>query len=238
MYRRAQYVHKAWKRHQDAVYWVDINLAIEKGLKFYQTRSNAIILQETLPACCIPKVVRMETGGVIIEKVFMSPRPPPKIPLKHEWKRKLGSEHAQRSEVGQLSRSFQSNQPILNPSRERTGRRVVEDDTRTVQDGRKNVPFSTVSSEKMWRPVVDHDNLSDEQTMLNEVNMDFRIPGLPHSVVKHVQRTSVGELIQKIESHPDRHALQQDLRHNKAYNPFSAESKRMIQDVGNVELAV
>ena len=36
--RRAQYVHKAWKRHQDAVYWVDINLAIEKGLKFYQTR--------------------------------------------------------------------------------------------------------------------------------------------------------------------------------------------------------
>ena len=27
---RAQYLHKAWKRHQDAVYWVDINLAIEK----------------------------------------------------------------------------------------------------------------------------------------------------------------------------------------------------------------
>ena len=48
--RHAQYLHKAWKRHQDAVYWVDINLAITKGLKFYQTRSNAIILQETLPA--------------------------------------------------------------------------------------------------------------------------------------------------------------------------------------------
>ena len=27
--RRAQYLHNAWKRHQDAVYWVDINLAIE-----------------------------------------------------------------------------------------------------------------------------------------------------------------------------------------------------------------
>ena len=25
--RHAQYMHKAWKRHQDAVYWVDINLA-------------------------------------------------------------------------------------------------------------------------------------------------------------------------------------------------------------------
>ena len=35
--RRAQYMHKAWKRHQNAVYWVDINLALRKGLKFYQT---------------------------------------------------------------------------------------------------------------------------------------------------------------------------------------------------------
>ena len=80
--RHAQYMHKAWKRHQNAVYWVGINLALKKGLKFYQTRSNAIILYETLPAYCIPKVVRMETGEVIYEKVFMSPRPPLKISLK------------------------------------------------------------------------------------------------------------------------------------------------------------
>ena len=77
--RHAQYLHNAWKRQQDAVYWVDINLAIEKGLTFYQTRSNAIILQETLPAYCIPKVVGMKTGEVLHEKVYMSPRPPPKI---------------------------------------------------------------------------------------------------------------------------------------------------------------
>ena len=130
--RRAQYVHSAWKRHQDAVYWVDINLAIREGLTFYQTRSNATILQETLPAYCTPKVVRMETGEVFFEKVFMSPRLPPKISLKNKWKRELGSEHAQRSEVGQLSRSFQSNQPILNPSRERTVRPVIRDDVSTV----------------------------------------------------------------------------------------------------------
>ena len=65
----AQHLHNAWKTHQDAVYWVDINLAIEKGLTFYHTRSNAIILQETLPAYCIPKGVRMETGKVLYEKV-------------------------------------------------------------------------------------------------------------------------------------------------------------------------
>ena len=62
--RHAQYVYYAWKRHQDAVYCVDINLAFRKGLKFYQTRSNAIILHETLPAYSIPKVVRMKTGEV------------------------------------------------------------------------------------------------------------------------------------------------------------------------------
>ena len=43
-------LHNAWKRHQSTKNWVDINLAIEKWLTFYQTRSNAIILQETLPA--------------------------------------------------------------------------------------------------------------------------------------------------------------------------------------------
>ena len=128
--RHAQYLRNAWKRHQDAVYWVDINLAIKKGLQLYQTRSNAIILQETLPAYCIPKVVRMETGEVKYEKVYMSPRLPPKISLKHEWKRELGSENAQGPKVGQLSRSFQSNQPILNSIRERTVRPVVKDDTK------------------------------------------------------------------------------------------------------------
>ena len=179
--RHAQYIHKALKRHQDAVCWVDINLAIKKGLKFYQTRSNAIILHETLPAYCIPKVVRMETGEVIYEKVYKSPRPPPKISLIHDWKRELGSEHAQRSEVGQLSRSFQSNQPIPNPNRERAGRPVVGADTRTVQDGRKtsrsqeidvnSFHEETVSSDRSGQPAVEtsktHTRSSDDSKSLN-----------------------------------------------------------------------
>ena len=89
--------------------------------------------------------------------------------------------------------------------------------------------------ERTERPVIDHD-VSHESIMVNEVNMDFRIPGLPHSVVKHAQSTSVRELIQKIENHPNRDALQQDLRQNQAYDPFSPESKQMIHDVGNVQL--
>ena len=107
--RRAQYLHKVWKQHQNTVYWVDINLALKKGLKFYQTRSNAIILHETLPACCTPKVVRMETGEVLYEKVYASPRTPPKISLKHYWMKDLGSEVARQPE-GEVARQAKSSQ--------------------------------------------------------------------------------------------------------------------------------
>ena len=120
--RHAQYMHKAWKKHQNTVYWVDINLAQKKGLKFYQTRSNAIILHETLPACCIPKAVRMETGEIIHEKVYESPRPPPKISLRNDWMKELGSEVARQTEGSQPT------QPNPNPIY-RTGRPVVTEQT-------------------------------------------------------------------------------------------------------------
>ena len=45
--RLAWYKQKKWKRHQDTVYWVDIQLAQQKGFKFYQTRSKTIILHDT-----------------------------------------------------------------------------------------------------------------------------------------------------------------------------------------------
>ena len=137
--RRAQYLHSAWKKHQDEVFWVDINLAIKEGLTFYQTRSNAIILQGTLPAYCIPKVVRLRTGEVLYEKAFMSPRPPPKISLRHDWTKELGSkvdrqpqeevarqpreEVAQqpKGEVARLAKFFQPTQPIPKPICDRSG---------------------------------------------------------------------------------------------------------------------
>ena len=82
--RLARYMHKAWKRHQDAVFWVDIDLGIKEGLTFYQTGSNAIILQGTLPAHCIVKVERLKNGEKLYERQYLSPRPPPKISLRHD----------------------------------------------------------------------------------------------------------------------------------------------------------
>ena len=77
--RLAQYLQNAWKRHQDTVFWVDIDLGIREELMFCQTRSNAIILQGTLPAHCIVRVERLRNGEKLYERQYLSPRPPPKI---------------------------------------------------------------------------------------------------------------------------------------------------------------
>ena len=83
--RHARYVQNTWKRHQDTVYWIDIDLGIIKeGLKFYQTRSNAIILQGALPANCIVRAERLKSGEKLYERQYLSPRPPPKISLRHD----------------------------------------------------------------------------------------------------------------------------------------------------------
>ena len=91
--RLAWYKQK-WKKHQNTVYWADIKLAQKKGFKFYQTRSNAIILYDTLPAYCILMAIMMGSGEVIYEKVYASPRLPPKISSKDNWMKESGLEVA------------------------------------------------------------------------------------------------------------------------------------------------
>ena len=71
---------------------------------------------------------------------------------------------------------------------------------------------------------------------INEEDIDFNIPGLPHSTVKQLHGASVRDLSQKIENHPHRHALQRDLQQSQSFNPFSQESKQMVHEVGNIEL--
>ena len=86
-----------WKVHQDTVYWVDRQLAQRKGLKFYQTRSNAVILYDTFQAYCISKAIVMKSEAVIYQKVYVSPRPPPTISCKDNWTCDLDSDVARSS---------------------------------------------------------------------------------------------------------------------------------------------
>ena len=72
-------------------------------------------------------------------------------------------------------------------------------------------------------------------TQLEEIDIDFRVSGLPHAVVKQAENFSARELVKKIESHFHREALQADLQQNNVYNPFCDDSKEMIREMGNVE---
>ena len=278
--RRARYVHSAWKKHQDAVFWVDIDLAIKEGLTFYQTRSNAIILQGTLPAYCIPKVLRLKTGEVLYEKSYLSPRPPPKISLRHDhdWTRgndELGSTVEQQP-VGKLvQQSFgevqhakfsKPTQPKPKPICDRSGKPedtedvfVVKGETsRSREIDEKGLHEELGSSDRSGKPeklsenirvkhahdgtgqLVEHIasfNAENEfNRAINEENIDFNIPGVPHSAVKRSHGVNVRNLIQKIENHPQRHALQSDLQQHRQFNPFSKESQDVIKAAGNTEL--
>ena len=137
--RLARYMHSAWKRHQDAVFWVDIDLAIKEGLTFYQTRSNAIIFQGTLPAHCISRVERLKNGEMLYERRYLSPRPPPKISLKHDHDWTKGNDQGSTVEhqpVGKLvQQSFgeapcaESSKPTQfpKPIEDRTGKPVTQE---------------------------------------------------------------------------------------------------------------
>ena len=234
--RLAQYMQTAWKRHEEAKNWVDIKLAQQKGLKFYQTRLNAFILHETLTAYCFQKVVRMEIGAVIYEKVYASPRSPPKISLKHDWMKDLGSEVARQTE------RFQPTQPNPNPIH-RTGRLVETEQTSFSSAQEIDARFSldcestNLSVERLdkdkdtdkdvdadrvrtVRPVVGHWSHQFE-----EIDIDFRVSGLPHAVVKQAENSRVRELVKKIESHPHRQGFQADLQQSNVCNPVIEKIK-------------
>ena len=223
--RLASYKQKKWKRHQDTVYWLDIQLAQRQGWKFYQTRCNAIILYDTLPACCISKVVVMESGEInTYEKVYVSPRPPPTISFKDYWMTELDSEVAGRS------KDTQQIQPKPESQLSRTGRPVGgQESSKEIEKGiffgHEDIKHST----RTGKPIG-----GQESTKVEKLDMDFRVPGLSHAVVKEAEHLRVQELANKIESHPHREALQADLQQNNVYNPFSNIWKEIIRELGNV----
>ena len=55
-------------------------------------------------------------------------------------------------------------------------------------------------------------------------------------MAKRSHGINVHNLIQQIENHPQRQALQSDLQQHRAFNPFSKESKDAITAAGNTEL--
>ena len=64
-----------WKHFQDTVFWCNLKLAQQRGLQFYQTRSNAVILHDTLPAEFIERAICMKTKDQLYQRESVIPRP-------------------------------------------------------------------------------------------------------------------------------------------------------------------
>ena len=229
----------------------------------------------------------METGEVVYEKVYASPRSPPKISFKHDWMKELGSEVARRpeGEGARQAKSSQSSQPNPNPDHDRTVKPVVcpqrgalrsqEIETRSFceeavkhertvkpvvcrdenherptivcseqashprfsREGQNLILEDKINPDRTGKPVlcpregasqtrvsrdsthfkvedeanpdrtekpVDNRDANHERSMFNELDIDFRTPGLPHSVVKQADNYRVRALVKKIENHPHR----------------------------------
>ena len=66
----------SWKPFQSTIFWCNLKLAQRSGLQFYQTRSNAVILYDTLLAEFIEKAICMKTKDQLYprESVILRPR--------------------------------------------------------------------------------------------------------------------------------------------------------------------
>ena len=103
------------------------------------------------------------------------------------------------------TRSSEDNKSLnVEQTHDRTVRPVATRNTAEAQDSSRvrssheSDTFNVDDEElrkRMEKSIADHDE-THEPMMVNEAVMDFRIPGLPHSVVKHAQSTSVRQKIQ------------------------------------------
>ena len=138
-----------------------------------------------------------------IRKIHALLRPPPKkSPKKHDYMKELSPEVVGPSEgeIYQQSKTSQSSQPNPIPDHDRTVNSVVcpqrgahgsqEIETRSFRE-------KAVNHDNTGRRVVCRD-ANHWQSMLNEVDINFRMPWLSHSVVQQAENSRVRELVMKM----------------------------------------
>ena len=123
------------------------------------------ILQGTLPAHYLSKVERLKTGEMLYERRYLSPRPPPKISLKHDHNWTKGNDQGSTVEqqpVGKLvqqslgeapcTESSKPTQSKPNPICDRTGKLVTQEIVG------KRLQEELGSSDRTGKPVKYEDN--------------------------------------------------------------------------------
>ena len=132
----ARCMNKAWKKHKNIVYWVDYQTCSTETI---EVLSNKIERQHPLqytPSLIVSRrLFNMDRGEIICEKVYASPRRPPKISWRHNSMKELGSEVAGHGESSQLTQPKTPN-PIV-----RIGRHVATEQTFLFECSRNPYTF-------------------------------------------------------------------------------------------------
>ena len=120
---------------------------------------------------------------------------------------------------GKLQEELSSSDRSGQPDREEEKRVLKNHDRSGQPDREERMHKVQEDGELKNRDDADKFNLA-----MDDENIDFNISGIPDATVKRSQSISVHDLIQKIESHPQKEAIQNDLERHRPFNPFSDES--------------
>ena len=207
------------------------------------------------------------------ERQYLSPRPPPKISLKHDLNWSKGNDQGftvEHRPVGKfvqqsLGETLQSgsSKPTQSPKpiEDRTGQPVAQEIVGKLQEELSSSDRSGQPDREEEKRVRNHDGSGqpDREERLHKVqedchlknrddadkfklatddeNIDFNISGIPDETLKRSQGFNIHDLIQRIVSHPQQEAVQNDLEQQQSFNAFSDESKIAIMDAGTLNYA-
>ena len=146
--------------------------------------------------------------------------------------RELGSEVAGGSEDSQQTQPKSKTQLLSTVRPVKSCVPVSVERSDKDKDADENVDADQISTVRL----VKSGQYIELFTQREEIDIDFRVSGLSHAVVEQAENFRVRELVKKIESHPHRQALQDDLQQNNVHIPISDDSKAMIREKGKVEL--
>ena len=247
--RLAQYLHKAWKKHKTRCIGSTSDLLKRKDWSsIRRDRAPSSFTIHSQPVAS-RRLFRWKLEKSYTKKYLNYLDRLRRFPW-NNWMKELGSKVAGQAE------SSQPTQPNPNPIY-RTRRPVMTEQTSCWSAQEIDTRFllgcesTSLSVERLDKNKDADENVDADRvrtgrpvgceqselfTQREEMDIDFRVSGLPHAVAKQTENFRVRELVKKIESHPHRQALQADLQQSNAYNPFSGKSKKMIRDMGNVEL--
>ena len=124
-------------------------------------------------------------------------------------------------------------------SSDRPGKPATEEEQHVRNHDRTGEPDGEEKLHKVQEvgSLENRNDASKFNLAMDDENIDFNISCVPNAMVKRSQSINVHNLIQKIENHPQREALQNDLEQDRAFKPSAKSQKMRLWLLGTLNYA-